>query len=54
LLPTWLGWLSIVIAVVGMAGPLGFFAFLASGIWILILCGFFYRQESATVASASP
>jgi Domain of unknown function (DUF4386) len=46
MLPRWLGWLSIVIGVVGMAGPFGFFAFLAAPIWFLILCGFFYRDES--------
>ena len=46
ILPVWIGWLSLVIALVGVAGPLGFFAFLASGIWILILCFFLYRDES--------
>ena len=34
-LPTWLGWLGIVIGVVAFT-PAGFIAFLASGIWILI------------------
>ncbi len=34
-LPKWLGWLAIVIAVVGMT-PVGFFAFPAGGIWVII------------------
>jgi hypothetical protein len=34
-LPKWLGWLAMVIGIVGFT-PAGFFAFLASGVWILI------------------
>ena len=36
-LPVWLGWLAIVIGIVGVT-PVGFFAFLATGVWILIVC----------------
>lgn len=36
-LPAWLGWLSIVVGVVTAAGPVGFFGFLASPIWMTIL-----------------
>jgi len=35
-LPKWLGWAAIVLAVVGMT-PLGFFAFLAGGLWIAVV-----------------
>ena len=35
-LPKWLGWVAIVLAVVGMT-PLGFFAFLAGGLWIAVV-----------------
>jgi len=35
-LPKWIGWLAIVIAVITVT-PIGFFAFLASGILVLIL-----------------
>jgi len=35
-LPTWLGWLAIVIAVVGMT-PVGFAAFPLGGIWVIIV-----------------
>jgi hypothetical protein len=44
LLPTWLGWLSLVIGVVALAGPIGFFAFLATGLWVLITSAILYRR----------
>jgi len=34
-LPSWLGWIGIVIGLLAMT-PIGFFAFLASGIWIVL------------------
>lgn len=49
MLPQWVGWLSLVIGVAGVLGPIGFFAFMATGIWILILCYLLYRQEMAGV-----
>lgn len=33
-LPRWLGWLTLVIGIVCLAGPIGFFGLLAAGIWI--------------------
>lgn len=50
-LPLWVGWLSLVIGVVALLGPLGFFAFLASGIWILILSFMLYRRAAAPMAN---
>ena len=35
-LPRWLGWVAIVLAVVGMT-PIGFVAFLAGGLWIAVV-----------------
>jgi hypothetical protein len=35
-LPKWLGWVAILLAVVGLT-PIGFVAFLGGGIWILII-----------------
>jgi hypothetical protein len=35
-LPKWLGWVAIVLAVVGIT-PIGFFAFLAGGLWIAVV-----------------
>jgi hypothetical protein len=34
--PKWIGWVAIVLALTALT-PLGFFAFLGGGIWILIL-----------------
>jgi hypothetical protein len=35
-LPKWLGWVAIVIGVVGLAGPASFFAAPASALWIIV------------------
>ena len=45
ILPVWLAWVSFVLAVVALAGPVGFFAFLAMGIWILIVAFLMWRFE---------
>ena len=45
ILPVWLAWVSFVLAVVALAGPIGFFAFLAMGIWILIVAFLMWRFE---------
>ncbi len=45
ILPRWLAWVSFVLAVVALAGPLGFFAFLGTGIWILIVAFLMWRIE---------
>ena len=50
-LPVWLAWVSFLLAVVGLAGPIGFFAFLAMGIWILIVAFLMWRFEQNLPAS---
>ena len=45
LLPVWLAWIGFVLAVVLLAGPAGFFAFLASGVWFLIVAFLMFRRE---------
>jgi hypothetical protein len=35
-LPKWLGWAAIVLAVVSLAGPIGFAAVIGSAVWVLI------------------
>lgn len=47
LLPTWLGWLAVAIGVVAAAGPIGFFGFLASGVWILLASALLYERLAA-------
>lgn len=50
-LPAWLGWLSIVVGLVTVAGPVGFFGFLASPIWMTIL-GFTVGHQAPALQSA--
>jgi hypothetical protein len=45
LIPTWFGWLGVVIGIVGIS-PLGFFGFLAGGLWVLALSLILYRRWS--------
>ena len=51
ILPVWLAWVSFVLAVVALAGPVGFFAFLAMGLWVLVVAWFMWRFENALPAS---
>lgn len=51
LLPVWLGWVAIVIAVVGLT-PVGFFAFLAAGVWTLIASILVYTRSGGSVGAA--
>jgi hypothetical protein len=46
-LPGWLAWFSFLLAVVALAGPIGFFAFLATGIWTLLVAALMWRFENA-------
>ena len=50
-MPTWFGWFGIVIGVAGLAGPIGFFAFLAVGLWLLILSYLFYSRPVVVTTS---
>jgi hypothetical protein len=52
ILPRWLAWVSFVLAVAALAGPIGFFAFLATGIWILIVAFMLWRFEESLPISA--
>jgi hypothetical protein len=53
-LPKWLGWVAIVIAVVGMT-PAGFFAFPLGGIWVLVVSILLsVRARAATTATSGP
>jgi MFS family permease len=51
ILPRWMAWVSFVLAVVALAGPIGFFAFIATGVWILIVAFFMWRYEQRLSAS---
>ena len=49
-LPKWLGWVALVIGILFFAGPAGFFAFLLTGIWIIIASVMMYRRAGAATA----
>ena len=50
-LPSWLSWAAIVIGVIAIT-PIGFFAFLALGIWTLIASVMLYMRVRASAAPA--
>jgi hypothetical protein len=52
-LPRWLGWAAIVIGVLAVT-PIGFFAFLASGIWIVVASVLMLRNPTASASAATP
>lgn len=45
LLPVWLGWVSLVLGLLAMAGPAGFIAFLLFPIWVLVVSVLLYRAN---------
>jgi hypothetical protein len=47
LIPAWLGWIALVLGIVAFAGPLGFIAFLAFPLWVLVVGIVLYRQGTA-------
>jgi hypothetical protein len=51
-LPKWIGWVAVVLAVVAIT-PLGFFAFLLTGLWILIV-SVLIATRAPTPAPAAP
>lgn len=52
-LPKWLGWASVVLGVLALAGPAGFVAFLLFPVWVVIVAITFYRQNPAPVATTT-
>jgi hypothetical protein len=50
-LPRWIGWLAVVIGVVAIT-PIGFFAFLAMGLWILVACVMLLLREPSPARAA--
>ena len=45
LMPTWLGWVSVVLGVVAVAGPLVFFVFIATAPWAIVVSILLYRHH---------
>jgi hypothetical protein len=53
-LPKWLAWAALVIGILFFAGPIGFFAFLLTGIWVIVASIVMYRRMSAPATAAAP
>lgn len=53
MLPRWLGWVGIVVGVLGFT-PAGFFAFILSGVWVLVLSVLCFRALSREGTAATP
>jgi hypothetical protein len=52
-LPKWLGWVSLVLGIVGFAGPVGFAVFLLSAPWTVVIAIMLYRRQDASVTPAT-
>ena len=50
-LPVWIGWLSLVLGIVAVLGPLGFVAFLAFPFWVLIVSIALFRRVATPRAT---
>lgn len=49
MMPAWIGWFSVAIGLLALAGPLGWFAFLAMGPWLLVMSIALYRSGEETL-----
>jgi hypothetical protein len=54
-LPTWLGWVAVVIAIAAFT-PVGFFAFVAAALWVAVVSVLLFRRAAAdsTAPPAAP
>jgi hypothetical protein len=52
-LPRWMGWVAVVLGVLALAGPIGFFAALGAAIWILV-ASILLSLQARRPASAQP
>ena len=46
-LSSWLGWVSVLLGVLALAGPVGFIAFLLFPVWVLVVAVTLYRGTTA-------
>jgi hypothetical protein len=51
-LPRWLGWVAVIVGLLVFT-PAGFFAFLASGVWVLVVSVVLYMRAAPTAAAAA-
>ncbi|HEV3452404.1 MAG TPA: hypothetical protein VG869_14555 [Acidimicrobiia bacterium] len=45
LLPRWLGWAAIVIAILSLAGPIGFLGAVLAIVWLLVVSAVIFRRD---------
>lgn len=50
-LPSWLGWVSVVLGILAMAGPAGFIAFLLFPVWVLVVAVTLYRGTRVSMVT---
>jgi hypothetical protein len=50
-LPKWLGWAALVLFIGYFAGPVGFLAFMLTGIWIIITGIVMYQRSSVAATT---
>jgi len=51
LMPRWLGWVSIALGLMALAGPLTFLVFVATGPWAIVVSILLYRRDGGAVPS---
>lgn len=52
-LPAWLGWVSLIVGLLAMAGPVGFLAFLLVMPWSVLMGILLYRRQSTAAPTAA-
>ena len=50
-LPRWLGWAAIVIAILSLAGPIGFFGAILGILWLLVVAIIIFRKDRVVAAA---
>ncbi len=53
-LPRWLGWAAIVIGIASVAGPVAFFGFIASFVWVLVVSVTLYIRGAQATTPGAP
>lgn len=51
LMPRWLGWVSIALGVIALAGPLAFLVFVATAPWAIVVSILLYRRDGGEIPS---
>jgi len=52
-LPIWLGWVSLILGILALAGPAGFVAFLLFPVWVFVVAVMLFRRTGTVDPSAA-